>query len=304
MFAKQELQHSQVSTVSLVVSRARTSHTLEKGPVFPVNDPVFGSSSRGSYAKWNPASLSWRTSQLSLFGGLTLYSERWPISGMMLDGSAYALPPLALPTVENASSLWPTPTAGHQNDGESLETWEARREVLKARGINGNGCGTPLGVAVRLWPTASATDHEGSSKIGQRRGQLSEAILWPTPTREDGEGGAGHPKKKQGSPNLRTMVAAWPTPCAGDAKATRNSTANRSPTAKAAHPGNTLHDAAAPNMEKLNPEWVGMLMGFPVGWTDIGGPLPREKRNTNTSRRARSRKPTTDQQGSRRTVTP
>jgi hypothetical protein len=29
-------------------------------------------------------------------------------------------------------------------------------------------------------------------------------------------------------------------------------------------------------------------MGFPPGWTDIGGPLPREKRSTKTSRRARS----------------
>ena len=48
-------------------------------------------------------------------------------------------------------ALLPTPTASNPNDGEDLDNWEARRQRNKAKGINGNGQGTPLSVAVRLW---------------------------------------------------------------------------------------------------------------------------------------------------------
>lgn len=47
------------------------------------------------------------------------------------------------------STLLPTPNAGMHNVDEDPETWEARRRRLVAKGINGNGAGTPLGVAVR-----------------------------------------------------------------------------------------------------------------------------------------------------------
>ena len=44
--------------------------------------------------------------------------------------------------------LLPTPSAGNFNDGESLESWEVRRQKNLAKGINGNGQGTPLSIAV------------------------------------------------------------------------------------------------------------------------------------------------------------
>jgi len=46
-------------------------------------------------------------------------------------------------------ALWPTPTARNPNDGETLASWTARRERLKARATNGNGMGTPLVIAVQ-----------------------------------------------------------------------------------------------------------------------------------------------------------
>lgn len=46
-------------------------------------------------------------------------------------------------------SLLPTPSAGVFNDGEDLESWEARRQANLAKGINGNGQGTPLSIAVQ-----------------------------------------------------------------------------------------------------------------------------------------------------------
>lgn len=46
--------------------------------------------------------------------------------------------------------LLPTPTAARFNDGEDLASWSARRARVKETASNGNGFGTPLGVAVRL----------------------------------------------------------------------------------------------------------------------------------------------------------
>ena len=40
------------------------------------------------------------------------------------------------------------------NDGEGLATWEARRQRVKERTGNGNGFGTPLAIAIQLWPKA------------------------------------------------------------------------------------------------------------------------------------------------------
>ena len=64
------------------------------------------------------------------------------------------------PTLDDQVSweLLPTPAAGNFSDGESLESWEARRQRNLAKGINGNGQGTPLAVewgryepAIRRW---------------------------------------------------------------------------------------------------------------------------------------------------------
>ena len=56
------------------------------------------------------------------------------------------------------------------NDGEGVETWLARRERLKQTQQNGNGCGTPLSIAVQLsgsaWPTPTATDAKASGAAG------------------------------------------------------------------------------------------------------------------------------------------
>lgn len=56
--------------------------------------------------------------------------------------------------------LLPTPAAMNPNDGESFDTWEARRLRVKATGKNGNGFGTPLAIAVQLLPTPKASDGE------------------------------------------------------------------------------------------------------------------------------------------------
>lgn len=65
-----------------------------------------------------------------------------------------------------AVANWPTPDATASNDGEDLESWLARRDRVRATGINGNGMETPLAVAARLWPTATTGDANGSGSAG------------------------------------------------------------------------------------------------------------------------------------------
>lgn len=74
-----------------------------------------------------------------------------------------------------ATKHWPTPDAGVFNYSEAPASWDARRARIKRELGNGNGAGRLLAVEVRReWPTPAASDHKGSSKIGQRRGQLTE----------------------------------------------------------------------------------------------------------------------------------
>ena len=53
-------------------------------------------------------------------------------------------------------------------------------------------------------------------------------------------------------------LSAWPTPVAGDSEKQPTNSLHHQVVGKGptSHPG------------QLNPDWVEMLMGFPVGWTD------------------------------------
>jgi hypothetical protein len=51
---------------------------------------------------------------------------------------------------DEVEHLLPTPTACVANDGESTETWLARRERVRLTAANGNGMGMPLTIAALL----------------------------------------------------------------------------------------------------------------------------------------------------------
>lgn len=140
------------------------------------------------------------------------FSAAWPSSGTMRSGIVYQRQPLVPPTFGFGSSswptpkatssgpdlnrrnrkrhgtddlvtalvrraLWPTPSAQLFNQSEDPDEWLTRRK--KWQGKKGYGAGVPLAVAVKLYPTPSSTDYKGSSRVGQRAGQLSETVLGP-----------------------------------------------------------------------------------------------------------------------------
>jgi hypothetical protein len=109
-----------------------------------------------------------------------------------------------------AMQSWPTPNAQVSQDGESPETWLKRKEAMKAKGYNGNGCGTPLTIAVQLHGQA---DPASSNTSGSRQG------LWSTPRSADARN-PGLTNCKPGSMlHLGTQAARqelWLTPRANE----------------------------------------------------------------------------------------
>ena len=80
---------------------------------------------------------------------------------------------------------------------------------------------------------------------------LREVILWPTPTKQDGENNAGPSQYNRNTLPLNTIVTLYPTMDHGAAKGR----------------GEKSAEARSRLGGSLNPEWVEWLMGYPIGHT-------------------------------------
>lgn len=89
---------------------ARTSALQAKAPALTESAAECGPTWRGSLARFDPATLSWRTAQQSLLADSDECSVIWPRSGMTAAGQCWELMKLAPPTIETGSGLW-VPTA-------------------------------------------------------------------------------------------------------------------------------------------------------------------------------------------------
>src|SRR6188768_566065 len=144
---------------SAAASPARTSARQERARALAASAAAYGRSTPELLARYDPATSSWRTSQLCLDGELSVFSETWPRSGLMRNGTAYQLPPLVRLTDATGSGSWPTPTA-NLYEVTDIPAMLDRREACKAKNTNGNGFGLTLqqAVAVQMWPTPQARD--------------------------------------------------------------------------------------------------------------------------------------------------
>ena len=124
-------------------------------PIFPLQAKVsaspgrkadYGASTPELLGKFDPATSSWKTWQLCFIEGLETFSETWPRSGTMRNGTAYLLPPLAPLTGGTGSGSWPTPTTRDHKDGAATPWLLEHTKSL-------------LGRAVHLWPTPQANDN-------------------------------------------------------------------------------------------------------------------------------------------------
>jgi hypothetical protein len=239
-------------------SPARTSASQESGPASAESEAGYGRNTSESFASYDPATSSWRTSQHSLFGGLTSFSESWPRSGMTRNGIAYRRPASApLTDVIDFSSL-PTPSASQGGFNRSPSPGAAVRPSLETMARHG------------MWPTPRANDAEKRGDIANdpRNGLPAAAKYWPTPRAEDSEQTGAHHDKAD---TLTSAVRLFPTPQARDWK----DGTNPQPRGR--------HSESLPVVVgggRLNPTWVEWLMGFPIGHSVLEHWVTRSSRRS------------------------
>lgn len=216
---------------------ARTSALQAKAPALTESAAECGPTWRGSLARFDPATLSWRTAQQSLLADSDECSVIWPRSGMTAAGQCWELMKLAPPTIETGSGLWvPTPCA---TDAKPF--------------TGGNLYVTKTGTVRHMRPDGKSSN----------RGLAASALMWPTPTSSLGtNGGRVTPAKAREGGTLIEALSArtFATPTARDWRSGKAS--------QATHDKNSR-----PLSEQiggsLNPTWVEWLMGWPIGWTDL-----------------------------------
>jgi hypothetical protein len=247
------------STSFAEASPAKTSAPLARAQASTGNSRGSGRSSLDSFASYDPTTSSWRTSQLCLDGALDEFSETWPRAGMTQSGTAYQLlVPLAPLTKEIGSGSWPTPRASADRTG---------RDSLKARHWAAFSLAQMVEVTLGILPREldSWDQVPGYARDMMRR--------WPTPkSSPSGPDLARANRKGSGGDDLATAVAreTWATP-------TRSSME---------HPGRVkLKPGQQVGLSMqvggaLNPPWVEWLMGFPLGWTDLGASAMRSSRRS------------------------
>jgi len=233
------------STSSAAASPVRTSAPPDTRQESPAPAAASGLSTLASLAKFDPASHSWKTPQLSLFGDWTSCSVIWPRWGFMLAGECWALDTLERHISAIASGL---------SRGSMLQTptsFDARTPMSN----RGKGTLSQQSDRLQRWqmlPTPTKFDATGNVTSWRGRGSLRQRgdriQRWDTPSRADAHSAAYNrtgPYEGLGQKHLQAQAFERLTPL-------------DSPTGK------------------LNPEWVEWLMGWPMRWTDLA-PLETDK---------------------------
>jgi hypothetical protein len=234
-------QPQNTSIASSVVFHAKTSPTPDTAKDWQVNDLDCGMSSQESFAKWDQDTLSWRTYQLSLLGGLIQFSGRWPRSGTMRNGIVFRHQPLVPRISAIESGSWVTPAASDGTRGGTITAAMTGKSL--AQQVN-----TPA-----YWPTPTVHGNNNVKGMTKNSGDgLATAVKrWPTPTARDFRSGMSQEalqrrieERGQGV-NLSEYV-----------------------------------QRTDGNNGKLNPQWVEWLMGFPPGWTELEDSATRLSRSS------------------------
>ena len=184
--------------LSPAASLAKTSVALDRVQVLTASVPGFGWKWRGSLAKYDPSSRSWKTRQCSLLEDSTEFSETWPRWGLMRDGELSELTTWAPHTAANESGSWPTPRRTDADRG-------GRGDLIQAVRGNENS-------HFKLWPTPHGFSKDGRSNgpSGNELGRAVNQRAFPTPLARDAHNRSGQAKRylEQGRVNLQDRMAA------------------------------------------------------------------------------------------------
>ena len=173
-----------VLTWCLEASRARTSAWPARAQALTEPAAECGVTWRASWAKFDPATCSWRTAQPSLLGDSDEFSPTWPRSGMTAGGLCWELPMSAPPISATGSGLWvPTPIATEWKAGSGKLGNRAPEKSAKA--------GLKLTEFAKLWPTPTVCGNYNRKGASATSGDgLATAVLKvATPTARDWRSG-------------------------------------------------------------------------------------------------------------------
>lgn len=137
----------------------RTSRWPARAQELKVREADSGAKWQGSFAKFDPDTLSWKTAQCSLLGGSEEFSETWPKWGSMRNGESYPRTTPALPTYENASGLWPTPDASCGKRG-----WSKTIAEKVAAGDRKRKSGAKIGSSL-AWEPRLLTEYTPGARL-------------------------------------------------------------------------------------------------------------------------------------------
>jgi hypothetical protein len=221
---------------------------------------------RESFASFDRATSSWRTSQISLLSNeancSARWSGRWPRAGSIASGTAYRLPPSALrmDAIGSSSPLLPTPSGTM-----------AKRPGPDPSRSSRTGTGDDLATAAsRLLPTPASWDGRRGADLaraGRARSGADDLLtdmvkLLPTPNAslanysEEPEAWARRSKHNQ---EHRNGVGESSLPLPVALKRTGAPTAPPSSDGRPSSAG-----------LRLSPLFVEWMMGAPAGWSDPG----------------------------------
>ena len=210
-------------------SLAKTLALLESRQVYLREpDQVFTEKSCALLASLDRDTCSWRMLQQSFLTDSEPFSQTWPRWGMTQGGYAYAHPMSERRITETGGGYWQTPVADDS----------VNREKGKF-----NSRGEPkLSAQVKMFPTPTVSS--------------GAQVAWDkTPG-------------QTGGTTLEGYVRWFPTPNASDCRDRGNmsmpSIKRRAEIGKQLNLSMVVSEVSG----SLNPDWVGWLMGFPIGWAN------------------------------------
>jgi hypothetical protein len=201
---------------------------------------ISGLTSSTPFAQYDPDSHSWKTCEGTSLWDSETFSPTLPAAGILRNGRLFQRPRLAPRTVATASSSWPTPTTMDHLPPRSAKHWNANRQTTASTPSNTQGrsripeqMADPTGRRLEEREPESETTED--PRLGSSEGR---ELAYPDGDRWRRFGPLADDRKE----------------VFGGEDYPR---------------GENGISAGLRGIGKLNPEWVGWLMGFPPGWTNL-----------------------------------
>jgi hypothetical protein len=150
---------------------------------------IYGHGYDKPLANYDQNTQSWRMCEDTLVSDSPPFLGKWPASGMTRSGKLFPQPRRVPRTLENALSLWPTPTT--QEVEHPNAEWYLEKTRWRRRSKNGpRGHSMGLADAVVMWPTPQANDAKNPYARTREHSlakMLGEAVLDADPSTHGGK---------------------------------------------------------------------------------------------------------------------